>query len=56
MADNILLLYTEDEEKEKDASIITCNLAKQRAGMVGKFNLKFMKAQNRFQGIEEGAK
>lgn len=55
-ADNIILLYAEDEEKEKDAPIITCNLAKQRAGMVGKFNLKFMKAQNRFQGIEEGAK
>lgn len=55
-SDNILLLYTDDSEKEKDTPIITCNLAKQRAGMVGKFQLKFMKSKNRFQGIEEGIK
>lgn len=56
MADNILLLYTEEEEKEKTCSIVKCNLAKQRAGRTGKFELKFNKVMNSFINIEEGAK
>lgn len=56
MADNILLLHTEDEEKEKTCSLIKCNLAKQRAGRTGKFELKFNKVFNRFTGVEGGVK
>ena len=51
-ADNILLLYINEDEKSKDSPKIVCNLAKQRSGMTGKFELIFNKIKNRFIGIE----
>ena len=55
-ADNILLLYINEDEKSKDSPKIVCNLAKQRSGMTGKFELIFNKIKNRFIGIEGGIK
>lgn len=55
-ADNILLLYINEDEKSKDSPKIICNLAKQRSGMTGKFELIFNKSKNRFIGIEGGIK
>lgn len=51
-SDNILLLYINEDEKSKDSPKIVCNLAKQRSGMTGKFELIFNKIKNRFIGIE----
>lgn len=53
MADNILLLYINEDEKDNNSPKIVCNLAKQRSGMTGKFELIFNKSKNRFIGIEK---
>lgn len=52
-ADNILLLYINEDEKDNNSPKIICNLAKQRSGMTGKFELIFNKSKNRFIGIEK---
>nr|DAV63740.1 MAG TPA: DnaB-like replicative helicase [Caudoviricetes sp.] len=49
-ADNILFLYQEAESTETIVDI-TLKLAKQRAGEIGKINLKFNKANSEFKGV-----
>ena len=49
-ADNILFLYQEAESIETIVDI-TLKLAKQRAGEIGKINLKFNKANSEFKGV-----
>lgn len=46
-ADNIIFLYKENE----DDDIVTLKLAKQRAGEIGKFKLKFMKNISEFKEL-----
>ena len=49
-ADNVIFLY---QEKEDEGNIIdiVLKVAKQRAGEIGKVNLKFNKAMSEFKGV-----
>ena len=47
-ADNVIFLYQENQ----DNNIITVNLQKQRAGNIGKLNLKFNKMNSEFINLE----
>lgn len=49
-ADNVIFLYQEAESTETVVDI-TLRLAKQRAGEIGKINLKFNKANSEFKGV-----
>lgn len=47
-ADNVIFLYQENQ----DSDLVTVDLQKQRAGNIGKLELKFKKSTSRFIGIE----
>lgn len=49
-ADNVMFLYQEAESTETVVDI-TLKLAKQRAGEIGKIDLKFNKANSEFKGV-----
>ncbi len=49
-ADNVLFLYQEKESEESVVDI-TLKVAKQRAGDIGKVNLKFNKINSEFRGV-----
>jgi len=49
-ADNVIFLYQEREQEETIVDV-TLKLAKQRAGEIGKINLKFNKANSEFKGV-----
>lgn len=47
-ADNVIFLYQENQDND----LVTVDLQKQRAGNIGKLELKFKKSTSRFIGIE----
>lgn len=49
-ADNVLFLYNEGET-ESNVVNVTLKIAKQRAGGIGKVDLKFNKANSEFGGV-----
>ena len=47
-ADNVLFLYKEEGQEEKESPIVVLKIAKQRAGEVGRTKLLFKKASSEF--------
>lgn len=51
-ADNVLFLFNSQDDQEGNIIDVTCKIAKQRAGEIGKVYLKFNKYKQQFFGVE----
>lgn len=51
-ADNVFFLFNSQDDQEGNIIDVTCKIAKQRAGEIGKVYLKFNKLKQQFFGVE----